>query len=585
MQSVCQKCRASFDIYADEEAFLSKIGFTFGRTTVHPPPPVYCPDCRLKIRTCHRNERFMYRRKSTLSGKEIVSLVHDEPLWGKPYTVCSSEEWNADANDFCAYGREYDFSRPFFGQFADLHKAVPRMALTVVSNENSDFTTGTGYCRNCYLINSSEYCEDCYYGKLIQSCKNSVDCSYLYDSELCYECFSVYSSYNCLHLSFSRNCRDCSFSTYLVGCSNCCLCSNLRQKDYHFLNQPLPEEEYERRVRDFRGSWAKTVEMKKMLQEVRWKMVYRASNIVQSEHCTGDFIENSRSCLDCYDVNESQDCRYVTVGVKVKDNVDCSNMYIKPELCYETMGTIEVYSVAYCIYVFHSQNLLYCQYCYNCRDCFGCDGLKRKQHCILNKQYTKEEYETLVPKIIEHMRHDGNGAAMNPSGATAVATAGGEASSGSWGKFFPPALSPYGYNESLASEYMPLTKKEALSQGFYWRTVEEKKPVVTKTIGAADLPDRIGDIPDDVLNWAIVCEVTGRPFRIIKQELDFYHRQEIPLPRVHPDERYDARLRLRNPRKLWTRPCMKCGKEMQTTFGPDRPDIVYCENCYLKEVY
>jgi hypothetical protein len=517
----------------------------------------------------------MYRRKSTLSGKEIVSLIHDEPLQGKPYTVISSEEWNADTNDFCEYGREYDLSRPFFDQFADLHKAVPRMALTVVSNENSDFTTGTGYCRNCYLINSSEYCEDCYYGKLLQSCKNSVDCSYLYDSELCYECFSVYGSYNCSHLSFSKNCRDCSFSTHLVGCSNCCLCSNLRQKEYHFRNEPLSRAEYERRVRDFHGSWAKTVEMKKRLQEIRQKIIYRAANIVQSENCTGDFIENSRNCLECYDLNESQDCRYVTVGVKVKDNYDCSNMYIKPELCYETMGTIEVYCVAYCIYVFHSQNLLYCQYCYNCKDCFGCDGLRRKQYCILNKQYTKEEYEELVPKIIERMQKTPY---QSPNGS-------GTGQAGQWGKFFPPTLSPYGYNESLANEYIPLTKEDALSQGFLWRTVEEKKPVVTKTIKAADLPDLIEDIPDDVLNWAIVCEVTGRLFRIIKQELDFYRRQKIPLPRAHPDERYDARLRLRNPRKLWTRPCMKCGAEMQTTYAPERPEKVFCEECYLAEVY
>jgi hypothetical protein len=27
-----------------------------------------------------------------------------------------------------------------------------------------------------------------------------------------------------------------------------------------------------------------------------------------------------------------------------------------------------------------------------------------KEYCILNKQYTKEEYEILVPKIIEHMK-------------------------------------------------------------------------------------------------------------------------------------------------------------------------------------
>lgn len=492
----------------------------------------------------------------------MVSVYHEEPLWGAPYKVYTHDEWNAESMDMEEYGREFDFGRPFFAQFGELHKDVPRLGMMVIGNENCDFTAGTGYCKNCYLINSSEYCEDCEYGKLLQSCKDSVDCSYLYNSELCYECFSVFKSYNCSFVSFSTNCRDCSFSTHLQGCSNCCLCSNLRQKQYHFLNEPLSREEYERRVGEFRGSFQKREEMRKKWMALGKDMVHRFANIVKSEHCTGDFIEHSRNCLDCYDMNESQDCRYVIVGVQVKDNYDCSNMYIKPELCYEVLGTIEVYNCAYCLFVFHSSNLLYCEYCFNCKDCFGCVGLQRKQYCLFNKQYSKEEYETLVPKIIEKMQ-----------------------SAGEWGLYFPPTLSPFGYNESLTHEYLSLTEKEAKAQGFYWRNVIEKKPEVKMTLPASRLPDRIEDIPDDILNWAILCEVTKRPFRIQKQELDFYRRQHLPVPHLHPDERYDRRLALRNPRKLWKRSCMKCGKEIQTTYPPERPEIVYCEPCYLSTVY
>ncbi len=564
MQQTCHNawCKAAFEIHPDEEVFLQKIGWTFGKTNIHPPLPVYCPNCRLKNRTCHRNERNFYRRTATLTGKEMISVYHKEPLWGPSDAVYTHDEWNDDQQDFIEHGRPYDFSHPFFVQFGELHKAVPRLGSMVIGNENCDFTAGTGYCRNCYLINSSEYCEDCYYGKLLQSCKDSVDCSYLYNSELCYECFSVYKSYSCTFVSFSVNCRDCLFSTHLQGCSNCCLCSNLRQKQYHFLNQPLTKEEYERRVRELRGSSAKMEEMRGKWADLQKTMIHRYANIVNSESCTGDFIENSKNCLDCYDVNESQDCRYVIVGVQVKDNYDCSNMYIKPELCYETLGTIEVYNCAYSLFVFHSQNLLYCEYCFNCKDCFGCVGLRRKQYCIFNTQYSKEEYERIVPQIIERMKETGE-----------------------WGLYFPPSLSPFGYNESLAHEYLPLTEKEAHVQGYYWRKTEEKKLIVSKTIPAARLPDSIDDTPDDVVDWAIVCEKTKRPFRILKQELDFYRRQKLPIPHLHPDERYDRRLALRNPRKLFSRTCMKCQESIETTYAPERPETVYCEECYLKEVY
>ncbi|USN57470.1 MAG: hypothetical protein H6766_03385 [Candidatus Peribacteria bacterium] len=65
--------------------------------------------------------------------------------------------------------------------------------------------------------------------------------------------------------------------------------------------------------------------------------------------------------------------------------------------------------------------------------CFGCDGLRNKEYCIFNQQYTKEEYNELAPKIIDHMKQTGER-----------------------GEFFHPSLSPFGYNETVANEYYPV---------------------------------------------------------------------------------------------------------------------------------
>jgi hypothetical protein len=159
---------------------------------------------------------------------------------------------------------------------------------------------------------------------------------------------------------------------------------------------------------------------------------------------------------------------------------------------------------------------------------------------------------------------------------------------GEWGEFFPPSLSPFGYNETVAQEYYPLTKEEALSKGFNWSDYEPPPPQVDRVITREQmkkLPDNIKDIPDDILNWALTCEVTGKPYRIIKQELAFYREHNLPIPRRHPDQRHKDRMALRNPRKLYDRTCMKCNKPIKTTYAPDRPEIVYCEACYLNEVY
>ena len=125
----------------------------------------------------------------------------------------------------------------------------------------------------------------------------------------------------------------------------------------------------------------------------------------------------------------------------------------------------------------------------------------------------------------------------------------------------------------------------AIACNFRWRNVPEEVPHAERIILASQLPDDITAIPDDVLNWAIECEATGRPFRLVKPELEFYRTMRIPVHRLHPDERHRRRMATRNPRMLWERRCVKCGKNIQTTYAPDREESVYCDECYLKEMY
>ena len=61
------------------------------------------------------------------------------------------------------------------------------------------------------------------------------------------------------------------------------------------------------------------------------------------------------------------------------------------------------------------------------------------------------------------------------------------------------------------------------------RVEEDVIPNVTKIIPAEKLPKNIVDIPDDVLNWAIKCEKTNRPFKIQKSELEAQIRMEIQI--------------------------------------------------------
>jgi hypothetical protein len=156
---------------------------------------------------------------------------------------------------------------------------------------------------------------------------------------------------------------------------------------------------------------------------------------------------------------------------------------------------------------------------------------------------------------------------------------------GEWGEFLPVTMSQFAFNETVSNDYFPLTKEEVEKRGWKWLDKIGETPKADKTISASKLPNGINDVPDDILNWAVECEVTKRPFKITKQELRFYRKYNIPIPHYHPDERHLQRLASRNLMKLYSRKCDKCSTEIKTTYSPDRPETVYCEHCYLKEVY
>ena len=165
-----------------------------------------------------------------------------------------------------------------------------------------------------------------------------------------------------------------------------------------------------------------------------------------------------------------------------------------------------------------------------------------------------------------------------------------------YGEYFPPGLSPFGYNETSAQEYYPISEKEAKEKGFNWQD-KTTGTYEKETIKEKNMPETIGEVAPDILNQILVCKDCKKNFRITKSELDFYKRMNIPLPHKDFECRHQDRMKKRNPRKLWHRSCMcektnhvhhldiGCPSEFETSYSPDRPEIVYCETCYQQEVY
>ena len=99
-------------------------------------------------------------------------------------------------------------------------------------------------------------------------------------------------------------------------------------------------------------------------------------------------------------------------------------------------------------------------------------------------------------------------------------------STGEYGHFFPPALTPHYYNESDVSDYFPLSSAAARTRGYRWKESPEESDRNSEPV-----PDHINDVQEDVVGKVFICEFTGRQFKIIKQELDFLKNARLPLPR------------------------------------------------------
>ena len=569
----CQNCKKDFTIESDDFNFYEKIKV---------PAPTFCPECRRQRRWIWRNERTYYKRKCNAPGHDenIISLYSPE----SPFIVYDQKYWWSDKWNKMDYGRDYDFSKPFFQQYKELLNEIPIIALSNTESVNSDYCSSTAWNKDCYLISGSGWDEKVSYANRAIKDKDSIDLYIVDNSELCYDDLYCRKSYR---VSFSFQCEGCADSMFLYNCKNCqnCFgCSNLRSKNYCFFNQQLSKSDYESKIKELDlGSWKQIQLLKeKFYKDIYLKTIHKFSEQVNCYDSTGDYLRNTKNCKDCYDFSgdNAENCRFVDwSGFNTKDLYDTGpGAGWGSSLLYEGLDINDSSNIIGCVVCYDSTNCSYSLNIQGSDNLFGCYGLHGKKYCILNKEYSKEEYNELIPKIKQHMINmpyiDSKGRKYG------------------YGEFFPAEIALFAYNETVAQEYSPLSKEEALKQGYRWKDKEERNYKID--IKNEDIPDDINDVTEDILGKIIECKNKGNEktqcteaFKIIPEELQFYKRMNLPLPRLCPNCRHYERLSQRNPLKLWHRTCMHegCQNEFETSYSPNRPEIVYCEKCYQQEIY
>ncbi len=522
------------------------------RQRIAVPEPTLCSFCRQQRRLNWRNERNLYQRKCDLCGQDIIAIYPPEA----EFPVYCLDCWWGDNWDQLKTGQDYDFNKSFTEQFAQLLTKAPRAGVYQLDNYNCPFINHAAHNKNCHLIFSGIYNEDCYYGKRLVKNNSCLDCLDTLKCELCYECINCDNCYHSTYSLFSSNLIDCNYCYYCRGCTNCFGCVNLINQKYHIFNKPYQEEEYHRIVGELKNNPGV---IREKLDQLKLQSPHRANYLIKCLNCSGDFIKNSKNTHHSFYVEEMEDCGFAGDASMMKDCLD-DDYDDESELIYDSISIQEGYDIKFSAICYVTRFANYSFGCMNCENLFGCVGLHSQKYCILNKKYDQEEYNKLVPQIINQMRK-----------------------SGEWGEFFPVHLSPFAYNQSLAQEFYPLIKEEALAQGYRWRDKDPQdyQPQIYQ------IPKKIFEVPDSITKEILACVDCGKNYKITPQELDFYRQLELPIPKKCFDCRHLNRLNQRNPRRLWQRQCMRqgCDTKFETTYAPQRPEIIYCPTCYQQEVY
>ena len=435
-----------------------------------------------------------------------------------------------------------NFEKDFFDSFIELFNKVPfQNLMDFWNNENCSYADAVfWWAKNTYLsfvvwYNAENIAYSAYCYTNIKDIYNGFLCSI--DNTNIYMSGGITWSSNIYYSKYISHSADIWFSTNMIWCQECILCDRLENQKYCIRNKQYSKEEYMEKKGEL-------MMRKNLFATLHQSIVSNAPDNIGSENITGDYI------LKSHDVENG----LWSIKIHNSRNVVISNWWDISEHFYDAVDTgidsDHLYGI--CAW-WNKSHHLYCSsqidtgsYIYysffiaNCHHCLGCIWLKNKSYCILNKQYTKEEWEEKACDIFASMEADGT-----------------------LGDFFPASMNPFYFNDTLA--YLiddSFTKEEVEADGYLWRDepIRADIPEGMKVVKNTELEKYQGfrtrhpewsegsksmdssySQNDETTEWYIDPEVmnvvisdeTWNYYRIVKMEYEFLMKHALPLPTMH----------------------------------------------------
>jgi len=423
----------------------------------------------------------------------------------------------------------YASQKWFFKNFAILFSSITHpWTIMYALAENADFANEVLASKNVYLSSTViKDCENVLYSSNIKEWSSDVLNSVMVwnNSQNVYMWVGIIESSNIFYSRCIKNSSNIWFCVNCVWCSHCMMCVDMENASYCIRNKQYTKEEYIKIKTELLKRKDKFYHRYKQLP-ITWKNIW-STRVTWSFVCQSQDVENWLYSYWLKQVRNS----IIWWGKWV-------NEYMADIICWCTIGNDHIYGVVwawawsshlYCSCHIVWSHIYYCYYMENCSFCLWCVGLKNKQFCILNKQYTKEEWHQKVNKIFATMEKE-------------------------WSLwfFFPAAMCPYYFNDTIAYQLDDSFTKEEVEEKWYLRRDEVVKvdiPEWIEVVNTSELgkyewwKDNTWWIDHDITK-KVIQDKTWNIYRIIGMEYDFLMKHGLPLPRKHRLERLKNNIRM-----------------------------------------
>jgi len=479
-------------------------------------------------------EKIQEKRKQTSFRdfiKEIASwqpIVFHKSWWlvsrfpetsRMPEVISYSDYYDQDSSEYID-GIDYDESKNIFENYQNLRSKVKGInMINFFNSENSEYADVVSKWKNIYLsafiVNGDE---DVMYSFWVNDeSKRILNSAIISDhSENVYFSLAVQHSFKVFYSRFINNSSDIWFSTNLLWCTHCIACHDLENKSYYIDNIEYSKEEYmEKRDKYLKDRTAYHDRYLSLINNA-WKHL-ASTNITWSYWVESHDIESAHftyrimNWKNVFNVGWFEWCKNIYDVFdwgwpSLQDIYAVNGIAINSENCYTSC------------HVPNCNNVFYSYYLESCAYCIWCIGLKNKTYCILNKQYTKQEWEIMADKIFSQMEIDWN----------------------LW-DFFPGGLNPFYFNDTMWGILGNFTKDEVEAEWYMWRDAEIKVdiPEGSDVISTDDLWDY--QWYDENWTWKIDASIlrkvikddNGNYYRIVQMEYEFLEKYWLPLSHLH----------------------------------------------------